>query len=276
MPTRPTIVITGASDGIGAEAALALAAQGQRVIVVGRSPEKTARVAERAGAEHLVADFARLDDVRRLAAEIRERVEAIDVLANNAGGVAGPRRVTADGFEATFQINHLAPFLLTHLLMEPLLTGGGAVVNTASAAHRTGRLDLADLGNERRYSPGRAYAASKLANVLHARGLHARFHEQGLSAVAFHPGVVATSFASSSNGFFRFLYSFPLTRRLMVPAAEGGADLAWFLAGEPGRTWASGAYYDKRVLARPAPAALDDELADGLWQRSTDLLGLAH
>ena len=253
---------------------MALAAQGARVIVVGRSPEKTARVAVRAGAEHLVADFARLDDVRRLAAEIRERVEAIDVLANNAGGVSGARRVTDDGFEATFQINHLAPFLLTHLLMDPLLAGGGAVVNTSSAAHRTGRLDLENLGNERGYSPGRAYAGSKLANVLHVRGLHARFHEQGLAAVAFHPGVVATSFAFSSNGFFRFLYSFPLTRRLMVPAAEGGADLAWFLAGEPDRTWISGAYYDKRVLARPAAAALDDELADGLWRRSSELLGL--
>lgn len=277
--SRPrTIVLTGASDGIGAAGAAVLAQRGHRVIVVGRSPDKTARVAERTGSEHLVADFAELDDVRRLAAEIRERVETVDVLVNNAGGVFGKDRLTGDGVDTTFQINHLAPFLLTHLLMEPLLAGGGGVVvSTSSEAHRTGRIDLDaidHLGTGHGHRPGRAYGDSKLANVLHARGLHARFHHQGLAAVAYHPGVVATSFASSSSSAFRLLYRFPLTRRLMVSADDAGIDLAWFAEGTPGQTWHPGAYYARRTLTRPSARALDDALVDALWTRSTALLGL--
>jgi len=270
---RRTIVITGGSDGIGAQAAQMVAAR-DRVIVVGRDPIKTAAVAERAGAEHLVADFAHLDEVRRLAGDLLERVESVDVLANNAGGVIGERRISDDGIEMTFQVNHLAPFLLTHLLMEPLLVGGGAVVNTSSQAHRTARLDLDDLSNARgRYRSGRAYGDAKLANVLHARGLHQRFHDRGLAAVSFHPGVVATSFASSSAGLFHWIYTFPPTRRLMTTAQEGGAHLAWFLDGASDQTWYSGAYYDKRTLTKPSSAALDDALVDGLWQYSTELAG---
>lgn len=177
-----TIVITGASDGIGAAAARRLHADGHRVVVVGRSPEKTRALAGELGVEHHVADFARLDDVRALAAALAGCHERIDVLANNVGGIFGKRTLTVDGFEKTLQVNHLAPFLLTALLMDTLLASGAAVVNTSSvAAKRFGSLDLNDLGNAARYSPEKAYGDSKLANILHARELHARFCDDALA-----------------------------------------------------------------------------------------------
>lgn len=148
------------------------------VVLVGRSPEKTRAVAAELGVEHHVADFARLDDVRALAADLAS-LERIDVLANNAGGIFGDRTLTADGFEKTLQVNHLAPFLLTALLLDTLLASGAAVVNTSSVAAKAyGRLDLADLDNAAAYTPEKAYGDSKLANVVHARALHARFAGQ--------------------------------------------------------------------------------------------------
>lgn len=274
MPRR-TIVLTGASDGIGAAAARELAGRGERVIVVGRSPGKTAEVARSVGGEHLTADFARLDDVRELAQRITARVDRLDVLVNNAGGVFGRRSVTADGHETTFQVNHLAPFLLTHLLRDRLRAAGAAtVVTTSSAANRFGRIDLDDLDAARRHSPNRAYANSKLANVLFTRGLHARAHDDGIAAVAFHPGTVATSFASGSTSWFRLVYRTPLRRLLLTTSAEGGSHLAWFVDGSPGTTWLPGEYYDLRRLAAPNPQAADDRLVDGLWRRSAEMVGV--
>lgn len=205
-----TIVITGASDGIGAAAARRLHADGHRVVVVGRTPEKTRGLAGDLGVEHHVADFARLDDVRALAATLAERHERIDVLANNAGGLFGERTLTVDGFEKTLQVNHLAPFLLTALLMDTLLASGATVVNTSSVAAKAfARLDLDDLGNERAYHPRRAYGDSKLANILHARELQRRFGPRGLNAASFHPGGVATNFANDTTSRMRFAYHTP-------------------------------------------------------------------
>jgi len=184
-----TIVITGASDGIGAAAARKLAEQGERLLLVGRSRDKLASVAEPLKAESFVADFERLTDVRALATWILERTERIDVLANNAGGVFAQRVVTLDGNERTMQVNHYAGFLLTNLLMDVLLRSSATIINTSSVgAQAFGQLDLADLDLARRYKTMKAYGDSKLANILFAKGLHARFHAQGLSAVAFSPG----------------------------------------------------------------------------------------
>ena len=178
---QQTILITGASDGIGAASARTLAAKGHRVLIVGRSAEKTAAVARETGAEPFVADFSRLDEVRALAGTVKERLGGrLDVLANNAGGIFGDRTVTADGYEYTLQVNHLAPFLLTHLLLDELCAAGGTVVNTSSIASRLfGNLDLDDLGNERGYSPAKAYGDAKLDNILFTRGLHARVPRPG-------------------------------------------------------------------------------------------------
>ncbi|MGP9708488.1 SDR family NAD(P)-dependent oxidoreductase [Brachybacterium sp. AOP24-D1-21] len=278
--TPTTIVITGASDGIGAAAARQLAGTGVRLLVVGRSPEKTAAVAREIDAEHFIADFARLDDVRRLAAELSAATaeHGIDVLANNAGGIFGDRTPTVDGFEKTLQVNHLAPFLLTNLLLPRLLPGGASVVNTSSMANRLfGHLDLSDLGNERRYSPRKAYGDAKLANVLFTRSLHAKFHDQGLSSAAFHPGLVRTSFSAGSASSMRWFYQSPLARFApMISPEQGGATLAWFLTGVPGSTWTSGRYYDQdRPTTRVNPQADDLALAEGLWQRSAELVGLS-
>lgn len=276
--TRRTIVITGASDGIGAAAARQLAPHGHRLLVVGRSPEKTAAVADEVGAERFVADFASLDEVRDLAQQLLTATAAtgLDVLANNAGGMFGERTPTVDGFERSIQVNHLAPFLLTNLLL-PRLRGGGSVVTTSSVGHRLGELDLEQLGAVRRVSALRAYGDAKLANILFTRALHQRFHDEGLSAVAFHPGLVRTGFASASGGMIRLLARSGLGRLVpMISAEEGGANLAWLITGTPGTTWTSGRYYDRyRPTGRVHPQADDLALAEALWRRSAELVGLA-
>ena len=276
--TAKTIVLTGASDGIGAAAARQLAATPHRLILVGRSAEKTEAVAAETGAEHFTADFARLDDVRALAQKIADAVGdgGIDVLANNAGGIFGDQTPTVDGFEKTMQVNHLAPFLLTNLLLPRLLQAEGAVVNTSSIAHRLfGHLDVDDLDNARRFSPNKAYGDAKLANVLFAKSLHTRFHAQGLSAVAFHPGTVRTNFAAESSSIMRLLYRTPLKHVMLIGPDKGGATLRWFIDGTPDETWFSGAYYDERVLTTKVnPQVNDAALADALWQRSAELVGV--
>lgn len=276
--TSKTIVLTGASDGIGAEAARQLAAAGHRLLLVGRSSEKTRAVAAQAGAEWFTADFARLDDVRALAEKIADAVgdSGIDVLANNAGGIFGDRTPTIDGFEKTMQVDHLAPFLLTNLLLPQLLAAGGAVVNTSSIAHRLfGHLDVNDLDNTRRFSPNRAYGDAKLANVLFTKSLHTKFHADGLRAVAFHPGTVRTNFAAESSSIMRLLYRTPLRRVLLIGPEQGGETLRWFIEGTPDETWFSGAYYDERQLTTKVnPQVNDPALAEALWERSAQLTGI--
>jgi NAD(P)-dependent dehydrogenase (short-subunit alcohol dehydrogenase family) len=270
-----TIVITGASDGIGAAAARQLVARGEQVVLVGRSKEKTAAVAGELGAAHHLADFTDLAQVRALAEELRATYPRVDVLANNAGGIMGAREVTGDGFEKTFQVNHLAPFLLTRLLLPTLTASGATVIQTSSvAARRYGRLDLDDLGNERGYSPNKAYGDAKLANILFTRELHRRHHADGINAVAFHPGIVATNFASDTTSFFRFIYHTPVRRLLLITPDDGGRRLTWLAAGTPGDTWQPGGYYDDNKPARTSPQADDTALASGLWERSATMVGL--
>ncbi len=266
--SQRTIIITGASDGIGAAAARKLSMDGENVVIVGRSPEKTASVAAELGVNFFVADFARLDEVRGLAAELRERYPRIDVLANNAGGIMGTRQLTVDGHEKTFQVNHLAPFLLTTLLIDRLSESSATVVNTSSAANSVfGRFDLDDLDAERSYSPNRAYGNAKLANILFTRELHHRFHDQGISTAAFHPGVVATGFAAGSTSIMRLIYRTPL-KRFLLPPEQGADTLTWLATATPGSDWISGEYYEKRVMQKANPQAYDPALAAGLWARS--------
>ncbi|WP_149203018.1 SDR family NAD(P)-dependent oxidoreductase [Actinotalea subterranea] len=270
-----TVVLTGASDGIGAAAARLLHARGARVVVVGRSAAKTAALAADLGVPHHVADYSRLEDVRRLAAELLERYPRIDVLAHNAGGIMSARELTADGFEKTFQVNHLAPFLLNHLLLGRLVESRATVVATSSAGARLfGHLDLTDLDNHRSYSPRKAYGDAKLANILFARELQRRHGGDGVNAASFHPGVVATSFAGESSSAMRLMYTTPLRRFLLTP--ERGADtLVWLAEGTPGVDWVGGEFYTRRTVSRTNPQAADAELARGLWDASEQMLGLA-
>lgn len=272
-----TIIITGASDGIGAAAARQLAKAGHQLVLVGRSPERTQAVARAINAPFYLADYTRLEEVRRLAAELDAAFPHIDVLANNAGGVFDGRRVTADGFEVTFQVNHLAPFLLTNLLMPKLIASRAALVQTSSVGARmVGKLDITDLNFERTYSALAAYGTVKLENILFTRELHRRYHAAGLSAVAFHPGNVATSFGSQSRSLIGMIARNSIVRRFMfITPEQGGAELARYAGGTPGKTWTSGLYYEKGVPAkRENPQASDAALAQELWRRSAQLLGI--
>jgi NAD(P)-dependent dehydrogenase (short-subunit alcohol dehydrogenase family) len=270
-----TIVITGASDGIGAAGARQLHKDGHRVVIVGRSPAKTQAIARELGADHFLADFTRLDDVRTLAAGLDRACPRIDVLAANAGGIFGDRAKTVDGFEKTFQVNHLAPFLLTNLLMDKLLNSRASVIQTSSSGARLfGKLNIDDLDHDRDFTPHLAYGTAKLENILFTRELHARYHAQGLSAAAFNPGAVATSFAADSDSFMRRIYNSRIGRAFMASPEKGASQLVWLAETTPGTDWESGTYYEKKKPAkRNNPQALDPDLARTLWDRSAELVG---
>lgn len=275
--TPKTIIITGASDGIGAAAARRLHGAGHHVVVVGRSSEKTAAVARELQADADTADFADLAAVRDLAQRLLADHPRIDVLANNAGGVFGARTVTVDGFELTRQVNHLAPFLLTNLLLERLIADRATVVQTSSVAARLyGKPDEDDPDNARRFSPERAYGDAKLANVLFTRELHTRFGRDGLHAVAFHPGFIASGFAAgTTSAGMRFVYANPIARRFLRSSDAGADQLVWLATTEPGTEWTPGAYYEKRTIAkRVNPRSTDDDLARRFWDASARAVGL--
>ena len=270
-----TVVITGASDGIGAAAAKMLAYPGDTLVLVGRSPAKTQAVAQALEADHFVADFTDLGQVRSLAQELLAKYPRIDVLANNAGGIMAERQVTPDGFERTFQVNHLAPFLLTNLLAERLVASRASVINTSSAANKfMSRFDIDDLNAEKKYSPNAAYGNAKLANILFTKELQKRFGDHGINAVAFHPGVVASNFAVESTSLVRAGYSGMLRRFLLSP--EQGADtLVWLATSTPGVEWIPGEYYAKGKLARPNKLAQDPNIARSLWEQSAAMVGIS-
>jgi len=267
-----TIIITGASDGIGAAAARALSDDGHTVVIVGRSPEKTEKVADALGADGFVADFSKLSEVRRLATDLRERYPRIDVLANNAGGIFGDRTITEDGHELTLQVNHLAPFLLTSLLMDRLVESRARVINTSSVANLSGNIDIDDLDLASRFSAGRAYSNAKLDNILFTKELDRRFGAQGISTAAFHPGVVASNFASDSTSPLRVIYR-SILRHTLISNEKGADTLVWLARTTPGTDWKSGEYYIKRKPGRTNAQADDARLASALWERSAALVG---
>ncbi len=267
-----TIVITGASSGLGTAAAVNLAGQGATVAVVGRNPERTNSVAARIGGTPFIADFDHLDQVRALAAALLARYETIDVLANNAGGLVGTRGITADGNERTLQHNHLAPFLLTGLLLPKLRESAGRVISTASLANASGHVYLDDLDRKKRpYLAGwPAYGTSKLETILFIRELAKR--EPGLTAFSFHPGYVSTNFGTEL-AVIRFA-NFLSRGRLGISPEQGAAPLV-HLAATADIGMASGTYFDGlKPNGRTARQASDAALAAQLWERSSALVGL--
>jgi NAD(P)-dependent dehydrogenase (short-subunit alcohol dehydrogenase family) len=275
MNQGKTIVITGASDGIGAAAARQLHRAGHRVVIVGRSPQKTQAVAREIGVDHYMADFTRLEDIRKLAAELNSAYPHIDVLANNAGGVFGDRNKTVDGFEKTFQINHLAPFLLTQLLMDTLIASKASVIQTSSVGShmRNAKVVLDDLNLDRNFGAVRAYNTAKLENILFTKELHSRYNSEGISSAAFHPGNVATSFGTESDSILKYITGNRIGRAFLTTPDKGAARLVSLAEGQPGTDWISGTYYEKgKPSKRINPQALDAEVAFQLWERSEQLL----
>ena len=277
--TGRIIVITGASDGLGAAAAQRLSRSGEHVVVVGRSPQKTEAVATPLNADYFIADFADLTQVRELANQLLSRYPHIDVLANNAGGIMSSERVTTiDGHEKTFQVNHLAPFLLTTLLLDRLIESGASVINTSSVGNRLfGHIDITDLDHQRSFKAQKAYGDAKLANILFTKELHRRYHSSGISTAAFHPGPVASNFgAEAGNGLLNFVYQSPLKNFALINAEQGSDQLVWLASATPGVDWTSGEYYAKHKPGRPNKQAFDSALAEQLWDRSLDMVTLSE
>lgn len=257
------VLVTGATNGIGLEAARELSRRGAQVTIVGRDPGKTRRVAGEIGAAGtLIADLAELSEVRRAAAEFRERGDTLDVLLNNAGAIFNARQETREGIERTWALNHLSPFLLTRELL-PLLRRGHAprVVTVSSGAHAMGRIRFDDPEFRRGYSAWAAYAQSKLANILFTRELARR--EGWLQANSLHPGMVASGFGSHQGGLFSSIYRI-IDRFALTPVQ--GAQTSIHLAADPLED--SGLYFEKSRPATPRPQALDDSAALRLWQLS--------
>jgi NAD(P)-dependent dehydrogenase (short-subunit alcohol dehydrogenase family) len=270
-----TIVITGASDGIGAAAARRLARSGDTVVVVGRSEPKTTAVADDLAAEALVADFADLSQVRALAKSLLERYPRIDVLANNAGGMTMGRETTVDGLEKTFQVNYLAPFLLTTVLLDRLVESAATVINTTSSSHKLllRRVSVEDLQNTGRYRPSAAYARSKLAVVAFTTELHRRHHRDGIWTAAFHPGYINSNFGHASGSrMLAFMEKHTPMPHFIPPAEQGCEQLVWLASGTRDGQWQSGQYYSRHKLAKANRQAYDPVFAADLWDRSVAMV----
>jgi retinol dehydrogenase-14 len=276
-----TVLITGATSGLGLEACAALAGLGARVVMVGRDRARTAAaaaaVASRAATSepsYLLCDFSSQAAIRALAQDVRARFDRLDVLVNNAGGVNKSRRLTVDGIEATFAVNHLGYFLLTNLLLDLMVKSAPArIVTVASVAHRRGTLDFDDLSFERGYSLLRAYSRSKLANVLFASELARRLAGTGVTSNSLHPGSVDTNIWSGAP-----LWAKPLIQVLFRPffiKADLGAARIVQLAASPELEGLSGKYFEEGTPVAPAPLARDEGLARRLWDASARMVGLA-
>ena len=275
--TGKTVLITGATSGIGLEASVALARQGARLVMVGRDPGKTARaiqaVRDRSGSstiDSLLCDLASQRQVRSLAQAFLARYERLDVLVNNAGTVSMTRTLTEDGLESTFAVNYLSAFLLTNLLLDRLRASAPSrIVMVSSAGHYAGSIDFDDLGLERGYRVMRAYSRSKLAQVLFTRELARRLQGTGVTVNALHPGTVATGIWNRAPGFTRPFFA--VAKRLFMLRPAQGAEGIVYLASSPQVGTASGEYFDRNLPRPPSRLARDEGLAARLWEESARL-----
>ena len=275
------ILVTGSNTGIGKATALGLAGLGATIVASARSEEKGRRAVEEIRHETanpevhlLVGDLGSLAGVRALAAEFVERWDRLDVLVNNAGVFLSERSETVDGFETTFAVNHLAPFLLTHLLLDRLeASAPSRIVNVASQAHVGAVLDFDDLGSSRAYSTMDVYGKSKLANILFTRELARRLEGRGVTANSLHPGVVRSDLGADGDmrGFFRF--GWRLIQPFLISPARG-ARTSIYLASSPEVEGVSGEYFDKCKPSRSSSASKDMDAAARLWRVSAEMVGL--
>jgi retinol dehydrogenase-12 len=274
-------MVTGATSGIGKVTARELLRKGAMVVMVGRSQERCDITAEQfrkeTGSElvdYLVADLSSQAEVRRLANNFLGRYDRLDVLVNNAGGFFMKRQESVDGIEMTFALNHLNYFLLTHLLLECVQASAPArIVNVSSNGHRGARINFDDLQGERIYSGWRAYAQSKLANVLHAYQLSRRLDAGRVTVNALHPGFVSTRLARNNGLVFQLVM--PLMR-IIARSPEEGARTSVYLASSPQVQGVTGKYFEDSQVVPADPAADDEATAQGLWRVSMEMTGLAE
>ena len=275
-----TVLITGASGGIGRATAVGLATMGAHLAITGRDRGRTAGAADEIRAagggqvDVFVADLSDQGEVRRLAGEVLQRLSRIDVLINNVGGYWNTRHVTADGLEYTLALNHLAAFLLTQLLLDRLTQSTPArVVTVSSNVQAQGRIDFDDIQGMRSYSGARAYNQSKLANVLFTYELARRLPAESVTANALQPGVVSTSFGAEDPATVQRVF-IPFLRLLMKTPAQGAA-MSIQLASAPDLDHVTGRYFANGKPKKSSPRSYDEAAAMRLWQVSTDLVGLS-
>ena len=277
--TGKTVLITGATSGIGKATAMGLAHMGARVVMVGRDRGRgeaaMADIKEDSGnasVDLMLADVSSQEEIRRLANEFKEAYPRLDVLINNAGVFRSERITTADGIEATFAVNHLAYFLLTNLLLDRLKAGAPSrIVNVASADHSNATIDFDDLQGEEGYTGAKAYSRSKLANVLFTYELARRLQGTGVTVNCLHPGVVGTNLGSGVSGAFGFVVR---ALRPLMKSPEKGAETSIYLASSPEVEGLSGGYFVKKAEARSSNASHDERLATRLWEVSAELTNL--
>lgn len=272
-------LITGGTNGIGKSTAQELARMGATVVIVGRDAQKTAQVVAEIRAatgnqnvDSLLADLSSQQAIRRLASEFKNKYAQLHVLLNNAGAVFMQRQLSVDGIEMTFALNHLAPFLLTNLLLEPLKASAPArIINVSSGVHTSGKIEFDNLQGERNFGP-KAYDNSKLANLLFTLALVRRVAGSGVTVNALHPGFVSTGFGKNNPGFLMKII------RAVVPliarSPEKGAATSIYLASSPAVQNISGKYFVDCKVTQPAPQASDSAIAEKLWDISTAMVHL--
>lgn len=276
-----TVLITGATNGIGKVAALELARQGATVGLVARNAEKAQATLEEiksatgnAKLELYLADLSSMADIRRLASEFKAKHQSLDVLVNNAGAFYAERKLSPDGLELTFALNHVAYFLLTNLLLDWLKAAPKArVVSVSSAAHTSGKINFDNLQGEKKFSGWQAYSDSKLENVLFTFELARRLGGSNVTANCLHPGFVKTAFGHGNSGFVTGLLKF--AQNLMAITPEAGADTIIYLASSPDVEGVTGRYFEKRQVKASSPASLDQGTQKRLWDVSAKLVGLS-
>ncbi len=272
------IVITGATSGLGEVAARRLAEQGAKITLVARSKARAeATLSKLAGSGHSVhyADLSSIAEMKRVGTELASAYPQIDVLMNNAGGIFHTRQTTIDGLEMSFAMNHLSYFVVTNLLLENLkATPGARIVSTASDAHKTARLNFADLQSAQRYSALDVYGKSKLANILFTRSLKEKLTGTGVTANCLHPGFVASRFGEHHGGALSVM--FKIAKSLFAISPEKGARTMVHLAASPDVAAISGLYFAKSKISKPFKQARDDAAAQRLWSISSDLTGVGN
>ena len=275
MMQGKTVVATGATSGIGAAAVEALARQGARIVFVARDPVRAEAMRARLeaaapglGHRAFFADLSLMAQTRRVGAEIAAAAPRIDVLVNNAGALFNQRRITPEGLEQTFALNHMSYFVLTGVLLENIKAAKGRIVSTSSRAHRGAKLDFDDLPCTRLSRGFGVYGRSKLCNILFTRELALRLSGSGVTANCLHPGLVASRFADEAGGWTASLLK--LLKRFALSPEQGADTLVW-LASAPELAGVTGGYFARRQPALLSAAAQDDEAARRLWAISEKL-----